>query len=148
MQLTITSVDYAPEELDEQIPIVVNLQRQISGNDRPDYWLGEVKSPIRWMNENHELRITHLVLTARWAGTSIEPGVKDLPVGIAYVTDETLLEDEKLDLKKCIYIAIGVLSESGGGEPAKKNGTPLSGTIGRFLAWGTKNEVNINLTST
>ena len=93
MQLTITSVDYAPEELDEQIPIVVNLQRQISGNDRPDYWLGEVKSPIRWMNENHELRITHLVLTARWVGTSIEPGVKELPAGIAYVIDETSLEN-------------------------------------------------------
>ena len=45
------------------------------------------------MNENRELRITHLVLTARWVGTSIEPGVKELPVGIAYVTDETLLEN-------------------------------------------------------
>ena len=39
MQLTITSVDYAPEELDEQIPIVAELLRELPGDDRPNYWL-------------------------------------------------------------------------------------------------------------
>jgi len=46
MELTITGVDYAPEELDEQTPLVVKLLREMPGDDRPDYWLGELKTPI------------------------------------------------------------------------------------------------------
>jgi len=42
MQLTVTSVDYAPDELYGQVPFVVNLLRQMPGSDRPDYWLGSV----------------------------------------------------------------------------------------------------------
>jgi hypothetical protein len=32
----------------------------------------------------------------------------DLPVGIAYVTDESVLEDVHLDFKKCKYVSIGI----------------------------------------
>lgn len=138
MELTITSVDYAPEELDKQTPLVVHLLREMPGDDRPDYWLGEVETPIKWIHDNFEIEITHLILAARWEGTRIEPNVKDLPVGIAFVTDQSLLNDEKLDFKKCSYVAIGISYETGGGKPVKKNENILSGTIGRFFGMGNK----------
>lgn len=69
MKLTLSSVDYAPAKLDEQVPIVVNLTRQVPGDDRPDYWLGEVEIPIRWIHENHERKVTHVGVSARWQGT-------------------------------------------------------------------------------
>ncbi len=138
MELTITGVDYAPPELGDQTPIIVSLLREIPGDDRPDYWLGEVSVPIRWINENHELKITHLVLAARWEDTRIEPNAKDLPIGIAYVTDESLLRDEKLDLKKCTFVAIGISHETGGGEKIGKNENILAGTIGRAFGMGNK----------
>ena len=84
MQLTISDVDYAPEDLSGQAPFVVDLIREMPGDDRPDYWLGALRTPIKWLHENHERRITHLILAARWEGTRIEPGVNSLPVGIAY----------------------------------------------------------------
>ncbi len=138
MELTITSVDYAPEELYDQTPLVVNLLKEMPGDDRPDYWLGEVKVPIKWIHENHEKEITHLILAARWEGTRIEPNVRDLPVGIAYVTDQTILDDDKLDFKKCSYVAIGFSHETSGGEPIKKKEKISSGTIGRFFGMGNK----------
>jgi restriction system protein len=45
MQLTITSIDYALEDLYDQVPIVVDLIRQLPGDDRPDYWIGAPQVP-------------------------------------------------------------------------------------------------------
>jgi hypothetical protein len=114
MQLTITSVDYAPEELHEQVPLVVDLLRRIPGEDRPDYWIGAARTPIRWVVDSHSREVTHLVVAARWEGTAIGPGFRNLPIGVAYVTDPTLLEEDRLDFAKCRYVAIGIASESGG----------------------------------
>lgn len=112
--LTITDVDHAPEELHDQMPLVVELLRELPGDDRPDYWLGRLRTPIRWLHEGRERRITHLVLAARWEGTRIEPGVESLPVGIAYVVDESLVDDSRLDFAKCVYVAIGTSHDTGG----------------------------------
>ena len=85
MQFTVSHVDHAPEELYDQIPFKVEMLRELPGPDRPDYWLGKLEKPIRWLNDNIERQITHVVLAARWEGTRIESGVENLPVGIAYV---------------------------------------------------------------
>jgi hypothetical protein len=138
MQLTVHDVDYAPEELHEQTPIVVDLLRQIPGDDRPDYWLGAVQRPIRYMKDNRELSITHLILAARWVGTQIAPGVRNLPVGIAFVTDATLVEDERLDFQKCDYVAIGISSETSAGRGSRPPRSILAGTIGRGFGVGGK----------
>lgn len=139
MQLTISSVDYAPEELYEQTPIVVDLVRQIPGDDRPDYWIGTVQRPIHYIKNNVERSITHLILAARWAGTHISPNAQQLPIGIAFVMDSTLLDDAKLDLKKCDYVAIGTSSETSGGRGARPLTSTLAGRLGRaFGLWKTE----------
>jgi len=135
MQLAISSVDYAPEDLYGQVPIVAQLIRELPGDDRPDYWLACVARPIRWIADNIERSITHLVLAARWQGTRIEPGVEHLPVGIAYVTDATLLDDSRLDLKKCAYVAIGVASDTSSRSLRPLTST-LAGNIGRAFGTG------------
>jgi hypothetical protein len=136
MQLTINNIDYAPEDLYAQVPIVVDLMREIPGDDRPDYWLGKAIHPIRWIKDNHEYQITHLILAARWQGTRIEAGAKNLPVGIAYVTDETLLNDKHLDFKKCAYIAIGISNDTTDGRKPSKLDKILSGTIAKYFGIG------------
>lgn len=140
MQLTIVSVDYAPEELDEQVPIVAGLIRELPGEDRPDYWLAVATRPIRWVSPEGERVISYLVLAARWLGTRIEPGVEHLPIGIAYVTDETLLHDQRLDLAKCHYTAIGIASDTSGGRPARPLTSTLAGNIARAFGTGYTNE--------
>ncbi len=126
MKLTITSVDYAPAELHEQMPLEIDLLRMLPGPDRPDYWLGKASKPVRWLDRNIERQVTHLVVAARWAGTRIGSDFKDLPVGIAYVTDASMLGDDATDFRKSKYIAIGQASVGDFVPPPRE--TVISGT--------------------
>lgn len=112
MRIRITSVDHEPPELKDQTPFEAELLRKIPGSDRPDYWLAELAKPIRWIRDGEEQAVTHIVLKARWLGTQIGPGIKSTPVGISYVVDGSVLDDDFLDSKKCIYVAIGMAEES------------------------------------
>lgn len=137
LQLIITSVDYAPEDLHEQTPLKVNLRRKMPGDDRPDYWLGEVQTPIRWRSDVGERTITHIILAARWEGTRIARGARDLPVGIAYVVDQSLLDEPRLDFAKCSYVAIGIAHDGSSRRVfTRRRSRMLSGTIGRFFGTG------------
>ena len=136
MELTVTSVDYAPPELDEQVPFKVKLVRMLPGSDRPDYWLGELSKPLFWIKDNHCIRIEHIVVCARWQGTQIEQRVQHLPIGIAYVTDRSQVTADTLDFAKCEYVAIGLAHETSQ-LPAPTASTPIqAGTIGRAFNKG------------
>jgi hypothetical protein len=130
MKLVVTSVDYAPAELDRQTPFAFNLVRQVPGSDRPDYWLGELEHPLTWLHENIERRITHVIVAARWQGTQIGPGTKNLPIGIAYVTDSAQLDAQAVDFAKCKYVAIGTATEVVGGNDPQ----PPSQVAGGYIA--------------
>jgi len=107
----ITSVDYAPGDLYEQVPIDGVLLRQIPGPDRPDYWLAELSDPLKWSHDGKEHVITHVVLASRYVGQTISPGFGKLVIGMSFVTDQSVLNDDTLDFKKCFYSAIGVAKE-------------------------------------
>ena len=50
--------------------------------------------------------ISHLVVASRYSGTQIEPHVRRITLGVAYVTDESLLQDSVLSFAKIKYVAI------------------------------------------
>jgi hypothetical protein len=131
MKLKVTSVDYEPSELKDQVPFKVKLlrllpgpHRPVHGPHRPDYWLGELLKPLFWMNGNQRVQIDHVVLWARWQDTQIAPFIRYLPIGIAYVIDPTQITDETVNFDKCKYVAIGVAHET------------LAGRIGRLFDFG------------
>lgn len=111
MRLLVSSIGHAPEELYDQVPFVVELQRQLVGEDREDYWLGSVALPLEWWVNGEERSMRHVVLAARHSGGRIQPGVRELAVNIAFVTDATLLEDREFHSAKCEYVAIGMCSD-------------------------------------
>jgi hypothetical protein len=115
VELIITHIECASEDVPDQAPLVVDLIRIIPGDDRPDYWLGSLRSPIRWLVDTHIRHVTHVIVAARWQGTVIAAGAEDLPIGIAYVTDLSILNDASLNFKKCAYVAIGIANVMGGG---------------------------------
>ena len=104
---TITGADYASEHPHDQTPLRARLIRQIPGTDRADYWLAELDRPVTWRRGDTEQRITHLVVCSRHEGTAISEDMVGVLIGIAYVTDQTVLEDDALDFGKCRYVAIG-----------------------------------------
>ncbi len=107
MNVKVTSVDYAPDELYGQTPFTARILRQIPGPDRPDYLLAELAQPLSWQRDATTISVSHLVLCARWVGGVIAPGATHLPINIAYVVDPSVLDDATLDLSKCHYSAIG-----------------------------------------
>lgn len=113
MRLSVSSVDYAPDELYGQTPFEVELLRTMPGKDRHECWLGSVTPPLRWIADGIERSITHLVVSARWAGDRIGPGVRTMPLNIAYVTDVSLLDDTEVTASKIVFVAIGVCDETG-----------------------------------
>lgn len=112
MKFKISSVDHEPDDLPSQIPFRGRLVRQITGTDRPDYWLAELERPLSWMTEGGTKTIRHLLLKARWAGTAIQPGAK-IPVGICYVIDDGVLSASSFTPAQAVYVAIGMVKVAG-----------------------------------
>lgn len=102
MRIQLIDCDYAPEDMDGQLPVTCKLLRMIPGNDRPDYWLAKCEKAIR----HGEEAVNYLVLAPRFVGTKIRKGMGEIALGVAYVTDETLLQDTTLNFDKCKYVAI------------------------------------------
>jgi hypothetical protein len=137
MRLRVTSTDYSPEELDRAVPFELRLLRQLPGQDRHDYWLSELNSPIAIAIHGQQRDVTHFIVTARWQRTRIAPKVENLPINLAAVVDMSQLTDSSVSFSKNEFIAIGVASEvDDAGEP-KPITSILSGTIGAFFGKGT-----------
>ena len=136
MDVAVSSVDYEPPELSEQVPFTFTLLRMLPGPDRPDYWLGTLRQPLRWIDDNVERSVPHIVICARWAGTQIEEGFANLPVNISYVIDPAQVTDPELSFDKCRYVAIGIASDVSGGRILPKLTNILSGSIARGFGFG------------
>ena len=115
MNIVIKSIDHAPDDLYGQLPIRARLLRPLAGTDRKGRtcWLAQLATPVSWTRDGVARSIDHVVVAARWQGTSIEAGA-EIPVNISYVTNDALLSSDVLDLGHTEYVAIGMakISES------------------------------------
>ena len=137
MNVTITSVDYNPPELGDRLPFTITLMRQLPGSDRPDYWLGKLDKAVSWTTEGHKRVIDYVVLCARWQGTKIQPLARDLPVNIAYVTDPSQIEAQRVSFDKAEFVAIGVANVSDGDPVATPPDSKIkAGRIARAFGVG------------
>ena len=134
-KIVITSVDSAPADLLEQLPVHAELVRILPGSDRPDSSLAVAKKPIHFRTTvasleqagvdpraadpqmirvhddgSADLLVFGLVLCARVAGETINLAMKEFPVNIAYVIDNTQLRDAAVDFSKSYFAAIGFVS--------------------------------------
>jgi len=110
--------------LNEQVPFKIKLLHMLPGQDRPDYWLGELLKPLFWLKDDRRIQVEYVVVCARWQGTQIEQSVQQLPVGIAYATDHSQVTTDTLDFAKCEYLAIGLAHETST-QPAPTAPTPI-----------------------
>ena len=108
MKIKISSVDYAPSDLYDQIPFEAEIIRRIPGPDRPDYWLAKLTKPLLWHNNGKHNNISLVILSTRFAGVEMMVGIQDCAFGIAYVVDDSVINDKHLKFIKCEYVAIGI----------------------------------------
>ncbi|MFC9561361.1 hypothetical protein [Agromyces sp. NPDC056965] len=142
-KIVITSVDSAPADLAAQLPVHAELVRILPGPDRPDYSLAIAKKPIHFRTTVAALRqagvdpsaadpqmirvhddgtadlvVFGLVMCARLAGETIHLAMKDFPVSIAYIIDNTQLGDPEVDFSKSYFAAVGFVSMDDADGPA------------------------------
>ena len=138
-RLRIDRIDVGPGDLPPQLPAEGRLLRQIAGPDRPDYFFAVLDEAITYrttltaMQElgvnpdaadpqlirigddgTVDLRIFAVSFAARNAGEMPHVGMKDFPVSLAYVIDNTAIRDETLDFSKLVYAAVAFISDIDG----------------------------------
>ncbi len=95
--------DTGPDDLQSKLPMNIIVIRRIPGSDTNDYWLAKTDKPIVLDGK----QIQYLIIGARFAGESlINSNKKNIGLNIAYVIDESILNDDFLDFKKAKFIAI------------------------------------------
>lgn len=107
----ISHIVYEPSEIRNQLPCDGVLLRQISGPDRPAYWLAELSKPIRYSHGEITRDFRYLVVTRRYR-RDVQPCAGTCVVGLAFVTDTSLLFDDTLDYSKCTTQTVGIIELS------------------------------------
>lgn len=131
-RVNITFADYPPDGLHEQSPFEAVLLREIPGRG---YWVAALPEPLRWSRGAAETSISYLILEARWVRTRIARGVRDMPVNISYVADESVWADACFDIKKCESLGVGVLSDITVAARQRHAPDPPRRATHRLLAW-------------
>lgn len=108
------------------LPLRAELIRVLPGPDRPDYCLAQTEHRILYRPDpksfdesrvdaeflRHDpagspvVLVYCVVIAARFAGTQVSPDMKDLWVNLAYVIDNSVHRDDRMDLAKLDYVAV------------------------------------------
>jgi len=104
--IRISDPDSAPEWFSEVMPLEMRALRQFDSDDGSQYILTELLTPI----EGPKGEVTHLVVGGRWVGAPLTGGVGGTPANVAYVSDQSLLSDKKIDFSKAEFSAIALAS--------------------------------------
>jgi hypothetical protein len=109
MRVKITVDGFIPEELYNQTPLEAVLLREIVPGR--GYWVAALAKPIRLPRSGAETLVNQLILEARWIGGRLGRGMRDMPVNIKYVVDESFWAGEWFDVEKCESLAEGWVTD-------------------------------------
>lgn len=113
-KIEINEIEKGPKELELQLPISAEAIKELPGKDRPDYILAKLETSLLWVNKKNgtNKEIDFVVLCAKYKGQSINSSMKDMTVAVAYVVDNSIEKDIKLNFKKCKYVAVAKASST------------------------------------
>jgi hypothetical protein len=107
-KIEISEIEKGPKELELQLPIQAKALKLLPGKDRSDYVLVKLEHSVMWIDAAKDERneIEYLVLCSKFKGQSVDSSMKEMTVALAFVLDNSIIKDKKLDLKKCKYAAV------------------------------------------
>lgn len=110
--IEISSISKGPEELTYQLPINATVQKQIPAKNRSDYFIAELENSVFWVDKKKGINteINYVVICTKKKGQAIAKDMKDVIIAIAYVLDESVNTDTRLELNKIKYVADGTAS--------------------------------------
>jgi len=110
--IEISEILKGPEELKLQLPIQAKVIQQIQGKDRPDYFIVELDESIIWIDKDKDINteVNFIVIATKKKSQSVENSMKDVIIAIAYIKENSVLDDDELDFNKISYVADGKTS--------------------------------------
>jgi hypothetical protein len=72
---------------------------------QPEFRGSDGEGPFVW--------VYAIVVASRSVGTQLHHGMRDFPVNIALVIDNTAVRDDELDFGKLEYVAVGFVDDLG-----------------------------------
>lgn len=112
-------------------PLRVDLLHPLLSDDGSEYWLGSLEQPILYQKDGQSVDVRHAVVAPGWAGTSFHHAFEGGRVNLAYVTDNTLLNDAKMSFAKVDYVAFG----AGRLMFAQRSGAGQMGVLAKMRTW-------------
>lgn len=109
MRVKITLDGFTPDELYNQTPLEAVCLREIVPGQGD--WVAALAKPIRLSRNGAETSVNHLILMPRWVGVRMGRGMRDMPVNIKYVVDESAWVGERFDFGKCESLAEGWVTD-------------------------------------
>ncbi|OXL17270.1 hypothetical protein [Psychrobacter sp. DAB_AL32B] len=111
LYFSIINIDTGPIELRERLPIEGMIFNKLEHDDGSEYYLATLKEPF----QSEERQITYIIIGARNLGQHVGPKMDGLPVNIAYVIDDSLLNQKNMDFNKGKFSAIGFVTDISNG---------------------------------
>lgn len=100
------------DALDGVMPVFLTPLHMLPSDQRPDIWLVQVDPPLLWgPSEDEEMAINYLLITPESDDPLLKP-IYEQTVQLSMVTDESLLQDSKLDTAKVIDAGCVVVSDN------------------------------------
>jgi hypothetical protein len=112
IRLIVTALDEGPDDLFAQLPVDIELVRQIPADERPDCWLARCMKPVRWSADGVPVEVNWWLIGTRAVGQKLSASIDGVGINISYVTDETIISDGYVSWKKCRFVAIGLATSS------------------------------------
>lgn len=107
----ITDIDTGSVELRESLPIEGMIFDKLDHEDGSEYYLATLKEPF----QSEDREITYIIIGARNLGEHIAPKMKDFPINIAYVIDNSIINQKNMDFSKGQFAAIGFATDISNG---------------------------------
>ena len=111
-QLVISKAVDTIEALDGVMPVFLTPQHMLPSDERPDIWFVRVDPPLLWgPAEDEEMAINYLLITPEGEDPLLKP-IYEQTVQLSMVTDESLLQDSKLDTAKVMDAGRVIISDN------------------------------------
>ena len=107
LYFSINDIDTGPIELRDRLPVAGMIFEKLNHEDGSEYYLATLKEPFQRQGR----QITYIIVGARNLGEHISPKMKDFPVNIAYVIDDSLINQKNMDFNKGEFAAIGFATD-------------------------------------
>ena len=107
LYFSINDIDTGPIELRERLPVAGMIFEKLNHVDGSEYYLATLKK----LFQSEGRKITYIIVGARNLGEYISPKMKDFAVNIAYVIDDSLINQKNMDFNKGEFAAIGFATD-------------------------------------